>query len=79
MALAIEMPLLVKGPTSDQSSLSLLIERAANGDKAAFEQVMINSISGTSLPPLREPNCLSGLESKSRDNSSQRFSPNPGI
>src|SRR5688572_22578875 len=43
MALALEMPLLVDRPTSDQSSLSLLIERAANGDKAAFEQVMIHS------------------------------------
>ena len=43
MALALEMPLLVDRPASDQSSLSLLVERAANGDKAAFEQVMINS------------------------------------
>lgn len=43
MALALEMPLLVDRPTSDGGSLSLLIERAAGGDKAAFEQVMINS------------------------------------
>lgn len=43
MALALEMPLLVDRPAPEQSSLSLLVERAANGDKAAFEQVMINS------------------------------------
>ena len=43
MALVLEMPLLVDRPAPEQSSLSLLVERAANGDKAAFEQVMINS------------------------------------
>ena len=69
MALALEMPLLVKGPTSDQSSLSLLIERAANGDKAAFEQVMINSEQRVMAMTWR----MLGNEADARDASQEVF------
>ena len=43
MALALDMPLLVNAPPNDRTSLTLLIERAVNGDTAAFEQIMIYS------------------------------------
>lgn len=43
MALALEMPLLVDAPNRDRTSLALLIERAANGDTAAFEKIMVHS------------------------------------
>ena len=43
MALALELPLPVNALTPDQTSLALLIERAAAGDTAAFEQIMIHS------------------------------------
>ncbi|MGH9956358.1 MAG: RNA polymerase sigma factor [Pyrinomonadaceae bacterium] len=43
MALALEIPLLLDAPTQDQTPLVLLIERAANGDTPAFEQIMIHS------------------------------------
>lgn len=43
MALALEMPLLADAPKRDQSSLTLLIERATKGDTAAFDQIMIQS------------------------------------
>lgn len=42
MALALDIPLPLNALT-DQTSLALLIERAAAGDKAAFEQIMIHS------------------------------------
>jgi RNA polymerase sigma-70 factor (ECF subfamily) len=43
MALAVEIHLPVNALTQDQSSLLRLIERAAAGDTAAFEQIMILS------------------------------------
>jgi RNA polymerase sigma-70 factor, ECF subfamily len=69
MALALEMPLLVNGPTTDQSSLSLLIERAANGDKAAFEQVMIHSEQRVMAMTWR----MLGNEADARDASQEVF------
>ena len=69
MALALEMPLLVDRPTSDQSSLSLLIERAAGGDKAAFEQVMINSEQRVMAVTWR----MLGNEADARDASQEVF------
>jgi len=69
MALALEMPLLVERPTSDQSSLSLLIERAASGDKAAFEQVMIDSEQRVMAMTWR----MLGNEADARDASQEVF------
>jgi RNA polymerase sigma-70 factor, ECF subfamily len=69
MALALEMPLLVNPPTTDQSSLSLLIERAANGDKAAFEQVMIHSEQRVMAMTWR----MLGNEADARDASQEVF------
>jgi len=43
MALAVEIQLPVNALTPNQSSLTRLIERAAAGDTAAFEQIMIHS------------------------------------
>jgi RNA polymerase sigma-70 factor, ECF subfamily len=43
MALALEMPLLANAQNRDGDSLTPLIERAALGDTAAFEQIMIHS------------------------------------
>jgi RNA polymerase sigma-70 factor (ECF subfamily) len=43
MALAVEILLPVNALTQTQTSLSRLIERAASGDSAAFEQIMIHS------------------------------------
>jgi len=43
MALAVEILLPVNALTQTQTSLTLLIERAAAGDTAAFEQLMIHS------------------------------------
>ena len=43
MALAVEIQLPVNALTQDQTSLTRLIERAAAGDIAAFEQIMIHS------------------------------------
>ena len=43
MALAVEILLPVKALTQPQTSLTRLIERAAAGDTAAFEQIMIHS------------------------------------
>jgi RNA polymerase sigma-70 factor (ECF subfamily) len=43
MALAVEILLPVNALTQPQTSLTLLIERAASGDTAAFEQIMIHS------------------------------------
>jgi hypothetical protein len=41
MALALDIRLPVNALTPDQTSLALLIERAAAGDTAAFERIMI--------------------------------------
>jgi RNA polymerase sigma-70 factor (ECF subfamily) len=43
MALALDIALPVNALISDQTSLALLIERAAAGDTAAFERIMIHS------------------------------------
>ena len=43
MALALEITLPVNALIPDQTSLALLIERAAAGDTAAFERIMIHS------------------------------------
>ena len=43
MALAVEILLPVNALTQTQTSLTFLIERAASGDTAAFEQIMIQS------------------------------------
>jgi RNA polymerase sigma-70 factor, ECF subfamily len=43
MALAIEMQLPEDGLARNKSALAYLIERAAAGDKSAFEQIMIHS------------------------------------
>jgi RNA polymerase sigma-70 factor (ECF subfamily) len=43
MALALDIQLPVNALTPDQTSLALLIERAAAGDTAAFERIMILS------------------------------------
>lgn len=69
MALALEMPLLLDAPNNDQSSLSLLIERAANGDKAAFEQVMIHSEKRVMAMTWR----MLGNEADARDASQEVF------
>lgn len=69
MALALEMPLLVNPPTTDQSSLSRLIERAAKGDKAAFEQVMIHSEQRVMAMTWR----MLGNEADARDASQEVF------
>jgi RNA polymerase sigma-70 factor, ECF subfamily len=69
MALALEMPLLVDAPNTDQSSLSRLIERAANGDKAAFEQVMIHSEQRVMAMTWR----MLGNEADARDASQEVF------
>jgi RNA polymerase sigma-70 factor (ECF subfamily) len=69
MALALEMPLLRNPPTTDQSSLSLLIERAANGDKAAFEQLMMHSEQRVMAMTWR----MLGNEADARDASQEVF------
>jgi len=69
MALALEMPLLVNPPPTDRSSLSLLIERAANGDKTAFEQVMIHSEQRVMAMTWR----MLGNEADARDASQEVF------
>src|SRR4030095_8203108 len=43
MVLAVEMALPGNALTRNQTSLALLVERAAAGDTAAFEQIMIHS------------------------------------
>ena len=43
MALALDIPLPVNALTPDQTSLALLIKRAAAGDTAAFERIMIHA------------------------------------
>ena len=43
MALAVEIQLPGNALTRNQTSLALLIERAAGGDASAFEQIMIHS------------------------------------
>ena len=68
MALAVEMPFLVKAPT-EKDSLSLLIERAAQGDTAAFEQIMIHSETRVMTLSWR----ILGNEADARDASQEVF------
>ena len=42
MALAVELQFPVNALTQDQTSINHLIERAASGDTAAFEKIMID-------------------------------------
>ena len=69
MALALEIPLPVNALTSDQSSLALLIERAAAGDTAAFERIMIHSEQRVMAMTWR----MLGNEADARDASQEVF------
>lgn len=69
MALALEMPLVVTVPAADGGSLSLLIERAASGDQAAFEQVMMHSEQRVMAMTWR----MLGNEADARDASQEVF------
>lgn len=69
MALALEIPLPVNALTSDQSSLALLIERAATGDTAAFERIMIYSEQRVMAMTWR----MLGNEADARDASQEVF------
>jgi len=69
MALAIDIPLPVNALISDQTSLALLIKRAAAGDTAAFEQVMIHSQQRVMAVTWR----MLGNEADARDASQEVF------
>ena len=69
MALAVEMQLPVNALTQTQTSLALLIERAAAGDTAAFEQLMIHSQQRVMAMTWR----LLGNEADARDASQEVF------
>ena len=69
MALALEIPLPVNALTSDQSSLALLSERAAAGDTAAFERIMIHSEQRVMAMTWR----MLGNEADARDASQEVF------
>jgi RNA polymerase sigma-70 factor (ECF subfamily) len=69
MALAIEILLPVNALTQTQTSLTLLIERAASGDTAAFEQLMIHSQQRVMAMTWR----MLGNEADARDASQEVF------
>jgi RNA polymerase sigma-70 factor (ECF subfamily) len=69
MALAVEMLLPVNALTQTQTSLTLLIERAASGDTAAFEQIMIHSQQRVMAMTWR----MLGNEADARDASQEIF------
>lgn len=69
MALAVEIPLPVSTLTRNQTSLALLIERAAAGDTAAFEQIMIHSQQRVMAMTWR----MLGNEADARDASQEVF------
>ena len=69
MALALEIPLPVNALTPDQTSLALLIERAAAGDTAAFERIMIHSQQRVMAMTWR----MLGNEADARDASQEVF------
>lgn len=69
MALAIEIQLPVKVLSKNQTSLAHFIERAAAGDKAAFEQIMIQSEQRVMAMTWR----LLGNEADARDASQEVF------
>jgi RNA polymerase sigma-70 factor, ECF subfamily len=69
MALALDIPLPVNALTPDQTSLALLIERAAAGDTAAFERIMIYSQQRVMAMTWR----MLGNEADARDASQEVF------
>lgn len=69
MALALEIPLPVNALTPDQTSLALLIERAAAGDTTAFERIMIHSQQRVMAMTWR----MLGNEADARDASQEVF------
>ena len=69
MALALDIPLPVNALSSNQTSLALLIERAAAGDKAAFERIMIQSQQRVMAVTWR----MLGNEADARDASQEVF------
>lgn len=69
MALAVEMLLPVNALTQTQTSLTRLIERAASGDTAAFEQIMIHSQQRVMAMTWR----ILGNEADARDASQEVF------
>ena len=69
MALALDIPLPVNALTPDQTSLALLIERAAAGDTAAFERIMIHSQQRVMAMTWR----MLGNEADARDASQEVF------
>jgi RNA polymerase sigma-70 factor, ECF subfamily len=69
MALAVEIQLPVNALTQNQTSLTRLIERAASGDTAAFEQIMIHSQQRVMAMTWR----ILGNEADARDASQEVF------
>jgi RNA polymerase sigma-70 factor (ECF subfamily) len=69
MALAVEIQLPVNALTQDQTSLTSFIERAASGDTAAFEQIMIHSQQRVMAMTWR----MLGNEADARDASQEVF------
>jgi len=69
MALALDVPLPVNALTPDQTSLTLLIERAAAGDTEAFERIMIHSQQRVMAMTWR----MLGNEADARDASQEVF------
>ena len=69
MAVALDIPLPVNALTPDQTSLTLLIERAAAGDTAAFEGIMIHSQQRVMAMTWR----MLGNEADARDASQEVF------
>ena len=69
MALALDIPLPVNALTPDQTPLALLIERAAAGDTAAFERIMIHSQQRVMAMTWR----MLGNEADARDASQEVF------
>lgn len=69
MALALDMPLLPDAPPRDSDALALFIERAAAGDTAAFEQIMIQSEQRVMAMTWR----MLGNEADARDASQEVF------
>src|SRR5882724_7321210 len=69
MALAVEIQLPVIALTQNQPTLTRLIERAASGDTAAFEQIMIHSQQKVMAMTWR----ILGNEADARDASQEVF------
>src|SRR4030095_9300465 len=69
MVLAVEMALAGNALTRTQTSLALLVERAAAGDTAAFEQIMIHSQQRVMTMSWR----ILGNEAEARDASQEVF------